>query len=286
MLNFTFSSSANEERAEYKGLRVRAVQDESPCNPFTDHDGHWPMIVRYDGSFTEYDKLPGPCVDDPFARFTDGQLIHDQLAIAGVFATTVGDALSIQDLDDRDVKYCRDADKLRDAFVDLLSEERDSDKLELYAALYRLAGIEAVCGSSTGHSQGAYAEVLVVGTPEAVAMFGTDGDQIVRSLSSQINLYSAWAWGDVYGYVVEEVEYDEDGDETDARELSSCYGYFGTDHAESGLEESARYAVDAIIHHARTTKQAKLKELIRNHVPLDMRAGILAEAAQLQAEWA
>jgi hypothetical protein len=68
---------------------------------------------------------------------------------------------------------------------------------------------------------------------------------ILKDMQGQANLYGYWAWGDVYGYVIEKrcvCAGDPDDDvEDDWEEIEdgSCWGYFGSDHSESGLEDSA-----------------------------------------------
>lgn len=71
-------------------------------------------------------------------------------------------------------------------------------------------------------------------------------------LRGTIDLYGAWAWGDCYGYIIERVHLDDDGDVDDelTEELESCWGYYGSDHGDSGLEESALAACPKEDHRA------------------------------------
>jgi hypothetical protein len=260
---------SGEYHAEHNGHRIRAVRDDHPENPFDNWDGTWPMLVRSERGAkpTLYDKTNGPRVDDPLNRISDAQLVHDQITIAKLLDTTIEAVTQYSDDFDGSegqVKYSRDADFLRTEFQNILDDGREDAKLELYAQLFEIAGVKAHCGMSTGHSQGDWAEVLVVATPEAIKEFGcaevTDDD-----LKAQVKLYGAWAWGDVYGYVIEkpieqpaacancgstdndgsDVCADCEGDIEDVEpeyeeiEGGSCWGYYGSDFDESGLEEAA-----------------------------------------------
>ncbi len=86
-------------------------------------------------------------------------------------------------------------------------------------------------------------------------------------LKQEVDTWSHWAGGDVWGYVVE----DEHGDTQD-----SCWGFIGGSEeiAYCLLEgvESAR----AILAERRRARMNKLKSLIRARAPLGARAEILA----------
>lgn len=59
-------------------------------------------------------------------------------------------------------------------------------------------------------------------------------------LSGEIDTYSQYLSGDVYGFRVLEVEADEDGefDEDDeSNEIDSCWGFYGTDFLNNGMAE-------------------------------------------------
>lgn len=270
-LSFDYDPRGNEQIAYYGGdcddapYRVRAVQDESPENPFTAWDGHWPMIVDYQDrghNFTEYDKAPGASVDNPLARFSDGQLIRYQGAICealgDIYCGWTGKRVSVEsDLAEHKRDYRGEYVKgregmaalLRDYFSEALSNVADSDRLEVLSSLYDILNIPNLCTSSHGYSQGDYAELLIVATPEAAAQFGWKGkrplEQARADMKGQAKLYGAWAWGDVFGYIVERAPHDpEQRDDSDAwEEIDSCWGFYG-DPEESGLSEQALGAIE------------------------------------------
>jgi len=92
-----------------------------------------------------------------------------------------------------------------------------------------------------------------------------------KRLESDAKLWGAWAWGDVYGFVIESA----DGAELPGDCLDSCFGFYGDDFAWSGLAEAAAESLSYIRKERRERRLAKLKELIRARVPLATRAAIL-----------
>ncbi len=120
--------------------------------------------------------------------------------------------------------------------------------VESLAKLFEIAGVRSYCAQSNGCSQGDSAEVLVVATPEAIKARGVTDPITDEMLAEQVKLYGAWAWGDVYGYVIERraaldcFDGDDDGTREDWEELDSCWGFYGSDFDWSGLEEAAMEA--------------------------------------------
>lgn len=241
--------------ADYKGLRLRAVHDEDASNPIEDQDGHWPMLT-YSGrhaSIMGYDeKVHGVMVDAPLDRFTDEHLIHDQKAIA--------EALGCDPYAEFECRWIRHADALRQFFEDAIGDIYDSKKLDTYAELYELLGIPYLSTTSRGYCQGDQGELLIVATPEAQKQLRSqpaDMDDetwaktLQEDMQNQAKLYDAWAWGDVYGYVIERQRdylFADEEDETDSEwvEVDACWGFYGSDFDWSGLEDAA---IEAAEHH-------------------------------------
>lgn len=242
-------------------LRVRAVRDESPQNPFEDWDGHWPMTVGLSDSrahdsrsnaFKDYDKAKGPGSQDVLQRFNDHLIVHFQVHLARAFGFMGTCALvECYGTGDCDGAWCTDPEVIRDAVAQALDDVPNSHYLAQLAELYTLLGIPCLVDTSTGYSQGDQVEVLVVATPEAVEEFGCKEPIEPSDLESQVKLYGAWAWGDVYGYVIEKWEasdpedpdLDPDFDEGEWVEQDSCWGYYGDDFDESGLADAAAEAL-------------------------------------------
>lgn len=217
------------------------------------------------------------------SMFTDDALVHNQVHIAKLLGWRIGEAIEAYctglDEDWSDRKYCSNPGLLRDAFDQALADRSMSDTLDILEKLYIMAGWPAFSMTVRGYSQGDWAEVLVVATEEAQAKFGTDIEhfraeakaqengpvvQMVRAGGSQLDidgvidtvaaelmlkstaqLYGHWAFGDVYGYIVERrcildcTDEDDDGTAEEWEETNSCWGYYGPDFHESGLEEAA-----------------------------------------------
>lgn len=277
-LDWNFDNDLNCEVAYLRGYRIRAERDDHPSNPFEEWDGNWPIAVRCDGMITVYEKTKGVPLRDPLSRFNDAQLVLFQRHIAKVLSTDA-DTL-IYHLGHKNCrwsedqgwippKWVTDGAALRSWFEEGMGNVEDNELFEVLVALYKLIDIYAHTATSHGYSQGDWAEVLVVATPEAIAKFGTcvpeieqevKADPAIRNvhpdrvddwvwdrvseklLEGTHDLYSAWAWGDVFGYVIEKPIFDADGDIEDwedACDHNSCWGFYGDDHAESGLEEAA-----------------------------------------------
>lgn len=205
-------SRTPEYRAEYKDLVIRAIHDSSPGNPFEDDDGHWPMAVLTDNRNdkpTTYDKIPtgsGPL--DPLHRFNDAQLVHWQVHIAKLFNETVRSLMECY-LSDEPVGYTTDADVLEDCFNQAWDDQTYSKQFELAEGLYKLLDIPCLCTTVRGYSQGDWADLLIVATPEAQEKLRSQPEgmsdetwakTLAEDMEGQAKLYKSWAFGDVYGY--------------------------------------------------------------------------------------
>lgn len=296
-LSFDYDSRANESVAYVGGddetalYRVRMVRDEYPSNPFEEWDGNWPMVVRYDGHETEYGDMP--CA---LSYFTDGQLIAKQSSIC----SAIGDegahhcypARDIaSDLAEYKADYRADyakgragmASLLRDYFSDAIGNIAASDRFDMLESLYQLAGVPALATCSQGYCQGHYAELLIVATPEAQKAFGMgkawarDSKRQLADMEGQADLYGAWAWGDVYGYICE-FRPDPESEWEELEEIgSSVWGFYGSDPDKSGLAEQAASAIAYDMRQRRKARWQRLAELIKARVPLAIRAAILGE---------
>lgn len=114
-------------------------------------------------------------------------------------------------------------------------------------ALASLAGIPCFYGQSNGYSQGDSARVFVALTPAWFTESGCDRDDTENNAAickAAFDLWSAWAWGDVYGVasIHRPATLDEDGDEIEGEEIpdGSCWGFYGSDHEKSGLMEHCK----------------------------------------------
>jgi hypothetical protein len=154
-------------------------------------------------------------------------------------------------------------DSINDQISEYVYDLGDSDRLDVLCDLYNMAGMPAVVKSVHGYSQGDYAEVLAVATPEFQEACGNDSDfDWIPSLESSIQLFGDWAFGNVYGYQVE----DANGEEID-----SCWGFYGDYDAPFGAVHEAEAAINWHIACDKKDRIEKIKTWIRNRVPLHHR---------------
>ena len=86
--------------------------------------------------------------------------------------------------------------------------------------------------------------------------------KMLEVAESNVSLYNDYLSGDVYGYQVK----DRDGESAD-----SCWGFYGYDHEKSGLLDDARSNIDYAIEQNKKEHFARLKQWIKNRVPLQYR---------------
>ena len=108
------------------------------------------------------------------------------------------------------------------------------DSMEAVAAI---AGIVCHLTQSNGYSQGDSALVFTAALPAWIERTGTAAEYHQQVCEHAAGLWSAWAWGDVWG-VARIVS--PDGDEV---ENSSCWGFYGN-HETSGLLDHCRDIIE------------------------------------------
>ena len=86
--------------------------------------------------------------------------------------------------------------------------------------------------------------------------------ELLKILDSELSTYSSYVNGDVYGYMIEEIN-------------DSCYGFYGYNFEKNGLLDYARDAIDSHIESERKRHQQKVKALIKHHVPIDKRQSVI-----------
>jgi len=218
---------------DYKGCIISIHHDLDAENP---HD--WgtlpPMLVYTREGIAAYSGM-----DQSPPDLTAGQIRANLPTIRGILGerTLLAGVRAWSDLTGPA------ADAVNDAISYALDSMPPSDRLEALATLYRAVGIPAVCATRHGHTQGDWAEILAVATPEWLEAVGAgpESDQEAALLSS-INTFAAWLHGDVYGYTIlrpcpccgqpEPVPED------------SCWGFYGDDLEDSGLLATAKEYID------------------------------------------
>lgn len=290
-LSFNFNDSTQESEASYRGLLIKAVQDPHAGNPWDDWDGSTPLVVSYGrDSLRSYSREAGFDLLKPFSShgIPDALLRRHMPAICAAFepfdiysswgskVATFSDWLA-SEAKDRTLRGDSMTEHKRDLLQEALDGMRDRDRLSALQSIYQAIGWQALCTSSTGYSQGDYAELLLVATPAFVKSTGAPALKNAaywrEDMKAAAELYGAWAWGNVYGYVI-----DQDGET-----LDSCWGYYGTDFEANGLADSAMNAADCLLKVAQYKREQCLARLIKNRVPLDKRPALLAVAQAVQS---
>lgn len=259
----------NTETLEYKGYKITVANDCHAENPFENWDCEPPLLTYYcdgRGSFKAYGDVEslGDIVRLlPDSCFKKGNRI-------ALFKEFLADTFTKREFVQaaKDCSYY--AAMYREGFTNLLNEKYGSkpegwrsavEWFETAECLLKWAGIPCYNGQSNGYCQGDSTLVLAIATPAWCEKVGCYDEHRESNCKGAFDLFSAWAWGDVYG--VSEIHApgitDEDGDETEGEELpdGSCWGFYGRDHEESGLMDHARSIIDS---HIEDTEQSALNE--------------------------
>lgn len=277
-LDFEWHDSRNggEYRAEANGFIVKAIRDESAENPWDAWDGQPPLLVYYDRSLDEKGDIPNPLAD-----VSDSWIARHWRALCKIFDLSPDSA--------REYKFHYGYERIADAKRELLDEWLDDIRPSRYSGhagdymtalgeLCELRGWPSLSTSSHGYCQSDYAELLLIFSPAYAKEIGAKWPRSAKAkaearerLKSDAKLWGAWAWGNVYGFVIESA----DGTELPGDCLDSCWGFYGDDFAWSGLAEAAAESLSYVRKERRERRAAKLKELIRARVPLAIRANVL-----------
>lgn len=276
-LDFDYDSRSGESVAEYRGLKIRAVQDQHAENPWQSWDGQPPLLWTSGDGLN--DDAQGEDIESPLSSKSPAWISRHWPELVRIVAPEYApDVLASEALEE----YGRPAGEAkRSKLEELLAEDKPSgrygcwtqaatyfDKLE---SLWRLLGVPALDFQRNGYSQGDSVRGLLVATPAWQKRVGANYKS-ADDLKADADLFGAWAFGDVFGYVIQDSE---------GEDLDSCWGYYGDDFERSGLAEAAKDSADSILAGAAKRKADKLKELIRNRVPLGLRPALLEAAGAL-----
>lgn len=264
-----------EHTEQYRGLTIRIKHDDNPSNPYDDNEGMYPMIVRGGRNFGDHDyydlndTLTGQLhgmnygqLAGVLLKLDNGkEMIHEARQHA---MDEVGDSLSVddpeQDIQDHAVEHMIDA--IRD-------NADDPDTLE---AIADSLGWPCLNTYTRGYSQGDHLDLFVCWTPEFHKRTGLDAKGATKeSLEANAKEYGAWAWGNAYGYVIEE----------NGEEVGSCWGYLEPDPwpiEKTYVIQEAKAAADAHIEHRRRKHWQQVKTWIRNRVPFMHRKPLVLTA--------
>ena len=257
------------ESAAYRGHTITVHQDLGPINPFKEGDSEPPTYAYFDRYGTGYGldldapELTRDEIKNKLSEILSNYFERDSdYSPPPTLLSAIGDDLRQLD------NYCI-VEAVNEKITEYIDCRSTKTKMELLVDLYALKGIIALSTCVIGYSQGQYTDLLIVATPEWLKATGA----VIKKpedLQSTADLYGAWAYGDVYGYVVTA---------PDGKEVDSCWGFYGTDHDKNGLEDHAKSFINYSVKHRRAERFTRIKTMIRNHVPLSIRAEKLHEIA-------
>ena len=129
--------------------------------------------------------------------------------------------------------------------------------------LYDHGGITMSCGPFSCHWDSGQVGYIYMTRGEAdEELPGYTDEQVMEFLTGQVETYNQYIMGEVYGFQIPGIE-------------DSCSGFYGSNHEDSGLLDHARNGIDSHISYENKRRFLRLKDLIRNNVPLFERSLIL-----------
>lgn len=170
--------------------------------------------------------------------------------------------------------------KIETSFCDWISDKtfyepsswRDCiDFFDRLEALCAIVGVACIYEQSNGYSQGDCVLVFMAATPDWLKETGLSGETLEglkANLMSSYKQYSAWMWGDCYGWVVKEIIVDDDGNKSYGDTIDSCWGYYTDDHDWNGLFEAGKDHVQYLIRSDKKEEAASFEAACRDIVTI------------------
>jgi hypothetical protein len=214
--------------------KIKIWRDECPSNPFTDWDCE-PNLMWEGGRNYGQDYSKGEIAKFIAYFPSDGQIIKHQKQLAYELGI--------------DLEYFKQMGFSKDDKIsDIRSAIRDASLAEL-VTVCELFKIPHTQYTSTGYSQGDWADVLIVLTDEFFERTGCDKKNSDSILEGTANLFNAYMWGDVFGYTIyegremvklsrkdfESGTCDNVENEIDWEVTDSCGGFYGTNFLTNGI---------------------------------------------------
>lgn len=255
------------ETIEYKGYNIEVYQDDRFENPFVDWDCEIDVIMyNCDGidyfGYTDPEYLP---------ELTKQEIIDnlDQIKYLLDFKPEYSLIRALKYYDGYSIGYYSHnnaVEWVNSVLNDAYQGEYNSNKLNFLESVLNMKGIITLSDTATGYSQSHWCDYLLVASPEFLKYTGaniTDPSQ----LKGSADLFEAWHNGDIFCFVVKDPDQDDDLSNV----IDSCGGFYGTNHRDSGLLETAESAIDYEIHSKLQSKLEHTKIMIKNNVPLSYR---------------
>lgn len=214
--------------------RIRILQDPDPINPFVEIDGNPPIM--YEGARGIKSEYPDSEIKEFItSKATDKLVIKHQEEIAEILEINLDDYIDVT---------------IDDKISDIVSEIYKANLKQL-AKLCKVFKILHINWISKGYSQSDWLDVLVVLTDNFFETTGCSRKKYKSILKETQDLLDAWAWGDVYGFILEECKvykkvlasefdagnFEDVGEEEEWEEIDSCWGFYGDKWMENGMSD-------------------------------------------------
>jgi hypothetical protein len=225
-----------KETIEIDGYKVVVAKDDAALNPFEEFDCEPPTMVFCEG-LTNYGDVPDVSTIVgmmPAVRFSRGNRVRLIKELD----------CSLKEFAEYRMRY---KTSVEETFAELcLQQAPPPDRswkdaiahFDMLEWLCHLAEIPFYFGQSNGYCQGHSALVMSFATPEWAKKVGAPKESLEAQCEGAFDLYTAWAWGDVYGIssiIAPDMTEVED---------ASVWGFYGSDHEKSGLLDSARESIE------------------------------------------
>ena len=165
--------------------------------------------------------------------------------------------------------YCNDeAFDTQKAYFQYLEEKFMEEFITLRLFLYDHSGITMSCKPFSCRWDSGQVGWIYISKEDARKEYGWKNitskrrERIEGYLRGEVETYDAYLTGDVWGW---RVSNEEDN------HLDSCWGYYGYDDNEDHMIEQAKEAIDYYIKEQSESYSKKVKNWIRNRVPLHIR---------------
>ena len=218
--------------------RIKIWHDNFPMNPWKDLDCEPPLM--YDGGRNNGsdDFSNGEIVETILAKATYNRIVRHQKKLAEIL--------------ELDFQYFKDYNFSTDEKVNDIESEIRNATIEKLSELCDFFKIPNNQYTSRGYSQSDWADVLIVLTDQWFERTGANKDKPDEILESTAELFDAWAWGDVYGFTIQERKvykrvlaadfdagnFEDAQEEEEWEDVDSCGGFFGQNWMENGMADN------------------------------------------------
>ena len=192
-----------EKQFQYAGCTVKIIQDDCSINPRKDYGNLGKMILFPSRNYRVINEW----------KHSDNMRDINSALRSLAWWITRSDAMEDESI------------------VPMEHVLRCVNKHYVIVAIHRNDYTGDVFGSGDGISDDDGCDGFILFPVADLVKEGIDRAQAAKILEGEIEEYSAWCAGDVYGYVIE----DRNGNE-----LDSCWGFYGQDYATESAKQSAK----------------------------------------------